>query len=80
MVCKILFYSNNHNGIVLEIDIGFTLKSSRAAAVHLYMLQSFISFVAFVHTNYSVNLPSQTLYVRRSVYNASYFIVLTYNV
>jgi hypothetical protein len=47
---------------MFEIDRGFSLKSSRTTASHLYMLVSFVEFVAYIHTNYSVNLLRQTSY------------------
>jgi hypothetical protein len=57
-----LCFSNNHNKIMFVVDRGFSLKPSLTAASHLYMLR-IVSFVAFVHTSYSVNLLRQTLYV-----------------
>jgi hypothetical protein len=76
--CKIMFYSNNHNGIMFEIDRGFTLKSSQTTASNFYMLVSFVAFVAYIYTNFSVNLLRQTLYAAFHFALQQYIFLVTY--
>jgi hypothetical protein len=62
---------------MFEIDRGVTLKSSRATASHLSMLVPFVVFVAYIHTNYSLDLLRQT-YVAFHFTLQQYIFLVTY--
>jgi hypothetical protein len=62
---KIMFYSNNHNGITFESYGWFILNSLRTATPHVYMLVSFVILLSFIRTNYSINGIRQTLHAAK---------------